>query len=120
MPTHNYNISSSQCLIEYAKHLLEKIDQAVSTHVPEDKSTKKKVEEIQKEVKDALMELGTPTLRLAFVGATSSGKSTLVNSLLGHYLLPMDTQEMSAGIVRIRHEDMRKNIHFLQKDRWLR
>ncbi|QQZ29743.1 hypothetical protein HMY34_13715 [Thiothrix subterranea] len=47
--------------------------------------------------------LRNPTLTLATAGTTSSGKSTLVNLLCGAELIPSDAQELSAGIVTIKH-----------------
>jgi len=46
--------------------------------------------------------LRRPCLKIAFVGTTSSGKSTLLNALAGHKIAPIDAGEMSAGVVRIR------------------
>jgi GTPase SAR1 family protein len=48
-------------------------------------------------------ELSHPCLKIAFVGTTSSGKSTLLNGLAGHRIAPMEAGEMSAGVVRIRN-----------------
>ena len=50
-------------------------------------------------------ELSRPCLKIAFVGTTSSGKSTLLNGLAGHRIAPMEAGEMSAGVVRIRNGD---------------
>ncbi|MHC6201876.1 dynamin family protein [Breznakiellaceae bacterium SP9] len=49
-------------------------------------------------------ELCNPCLKIAFVGTTSSGKSTLLNGLSGHRVAPMEAGEMSAGVVRIRDD----------------
>lgn len=48
-------------------------------------------------------ELLNPTLILATTGTTSSGKSTIVNLLCGADIMPRMSQEMSAGIVTIKH-----------------
>jgi GTPase SAR1 family protein len=53
----------------------------------------------------AEQELSRPCLKIAFVGTTSSGKSTLLNGLAGHRIAPMEAGEMSAGVVRIRNGD---------------
>jgi energy-coupling factor transporter ATP-binding protein EcfA2 len=44
-----------------------------------------------------------PEVVLATTGTTSSGKSTLANMLIGEMLLPKAVQEMSAGVVTVRH-----------------
>ena len=44
----------------------------------------------------------TDKWRIGVFGTTSSGKTTLVNSLAGHPVLPTDADELSAGVVMIR------------------
>ena len=48
-----------------------------------------------------------PELTLATTGTTSSGKSTLANFLIGESILPSAVQEMSAGLVRVKHNNNR-------------
>ena len=48
-----------------------------------------------------------PELVLATTGTTSSGKSTLANFLIGEAILPSGVQEMSAGLVEVRHGERR-------------
>jgi hypothetical protein len=46
-------------------------------------------------------------------GTTSSGKSTLLNLLTGHRLLPTDADELSAGITTISHAtDLSAHLHY--------
>ncbi|MDR1030747.1 MAG: dynamin family protein [Treponema sp.] len=52
----------------------------------------------------AYQELCHPCLKIAFVGTTSSGKSTLLNGLSGRRIAPIEAGEMSAGVVRIRND----------------
>ena len=42
-----------------------------------------------------------PVLSIAMVGTTSAGKSTIVNSLVGRRIAPMEKKEMSAGILTL-------------------
>ncbi|MBQ5479293.1 MAG: dynamin family protein [Acetobacter sp.] len=49
-----------------------------------------------------------PELVLATTGTTSSGKSTLANFLIGEPVLPAAVQEMSAGLVRVKHSHKRR------------
>lgn len=44
-----------------------------------------------------------PEVVIATTGTTSSGKSTIANMLIGDPLLPKAVQEMSAGVVTVRH-----------------
>jgi hypothetical protein len=75
-------------------------DQAFSALVPN-------LPEHQKELKKALQRFENavrrPEVVIATTGTTSSGKSTLANLFVGERLLPKAVQEMSAGVVTIRH-----------------
>ncbi|MDN7856283.1 dynamin family protein [Burkholderia cepacia] len=51
-----------------------------------------------------------PEVVIATTGTTSSGKSTLANMLIGDALLPKAVQEMSAGVVIVRHDDARRRL----------
>ena len=52
----------------------------------------------------------SPELVIATTGTTSSGKSTLANFLIGEDILPAAVQEMSAGVVTIRHHEKRHTL----------
>lgn len=53
----------------------------------------------------AIEQLKHPTLSLATIGTTSSGKSTIVNALSGRTIAPMNSKEMSAGVLRLLPSD---------------
>ncbi len=55
----------------------------------------------------ATEKLAHPALRIATIGTTSAGKSTLVNGLIGRQIAPMDAAELSAGILHLVHSDER-------------
>jgi hypothetical protein len=57
---------------------------------------------------EAVARLQKPSFRIATIGTTSSGKSTIVNALIGRKIAPTEAQEMSAGILRIRHGERSK------------
>jgi septin family protein len=57
--------------------------------------------------KQAAEKLAHPALRIATIGTTSAGKSTLTNALIGRQIAPMDTKEMSAGILHLVHSKER-------------
>jgi hypothetical protein len=57
-------------------------------------------------------EIWRPCITFATTGTTSSGKSTLVNLLCGAPVMPVDIEEMSAGVVEVTHgERKRLKIH---------
>ncbi|NIE79427.1 dynamin family protein [Asaia sp. As-1742] len=55
----------------------------------------------------------SPELVIATTGTTSSGKSTLANFLIGDSILPSAVQEMSAGLVKIRHSPHRHTLRIM-------
>jgi len=57
--------------------------------------------------KQLMNELWQPCVTFAATGTTNSGKSTLVNMLCGAQLMPVDIEEMSAGVVELNHGDRR-------------
>ncbi len=57
--------------------------------------------------KQAADKLVHPALRIATIGTTSAGKSTLVNALIGRQIAPMDAGEMSAGVLHLVHNEKR-------------
>jgi GTPase SAR1 family protein len=57
-------------------------------------------------LENAKKAVGDPLLSIAFIGTTSSGKSTLVNALGGRRLAPTEAQELSAGILRIQNSPL--------------
>lgn len=60
-----------------------------------------------KAYKKMVEKLESPTISIATTGTTSSGKSTVVNMLCGHEIMPVLATEMSAGVVTIHHSDRR-------------
>lgn len=53
------------------------------------------------EIDKSLHRLEHPVLSIATIGTTSAGKSTIVNALSGRTIAPMESQEMSAGVLRL-------------------
>ena len=61
------------------------------------------LKEIIARMDEVYADLQKPCLRLAFIGPTSSGKSTLLNGLIGQTIAPIEAKQMSAGVMRIRN-----------------
>ncbi len=55
----------------------------------------KKLRDLDSAYDEAMERLDKPSLKIATFGTTSSGKSTIVNALIGRKIAPMDTREMS-------------------------
>lgn len=58
--------------------------------------------------REAVDRLNAPRLCIATIGTTSSGKSTIVNALLGRKVAPIEAGEMSGGVLTLQHADERK------------
>lgn len=54
--------------------------------------------------------LATPRLCVATLGTTSSGKSTIVNALIGRKIAPIEAGEMSGGVLTLQDSDENKII----------
>ncbi|MBD2365387.1 dynamin family protein [Anabaena minutissima FACHB-250] len=48
--------------------------------------------------------LDRPALSIATLGTTSSGKSTIVNALIGRRIAPIEASEMSGGVLKIEYD----------------
>lgn len=59
---------------------------------------------------EAIANLDSPTFRIATIGTTSSGKSTIINALIGRKVAPMEADEMSAGILTLSSSSESKMI----------
>ncbi|GDZ93460.1 hypothetical protein PA905_12980 [Planktothrix agardhii CCAP 1459/11A] len=59
---------------------------------------------------EAVQRLKNPSFRIATLGTTSSGKSTIVNALIGRKIAPIEAGEMSGGVLTIKHSQEQKLI----------
>lgn len=57
---------------------------------------------------EAQARLAEPTLSIATIGTTSSGKSTIVNALVGRRIAPIEAGEMSGGVLTLRSDSKRR------------
>ncbi|NJL09910.1 MAG: hypothetical protein HC908_06190 [Calothrix sp. SM1_7_51] len=75
----------------------------------EDSGTKTTIRELYddfcKTLDEARKRLEKPNLSIAMIGITSSGKSTIVNSLIGRKIAPMESGEASAGTLTLKHSN---------------
>ncbi|MDB9313772.1 dynamin family protein [Spirulina sp. CS-785/01] len=71
----------------------------------DDPELKSQVEAFREAYQDAKERLDNPTLSIATLGTTSSGKSTIVNALIGRRIAPIEAGEMSGGVLRLRVSD---------------
>ncbi len=103
------NFSTSINQIESALDFLLQLQQSISNIIhcdPESFNSGEMgncIERLIKKYEESLHRLKNPLFRLATIGTTSSGKSTLVNALIGRCLAPIEADEMSAGVLTITH-----------------
>ncbi|MBO3459299.1 dynamin family protein [Aetokthonos hydrillicola Thurmond2011] len=62
-------------------------------------------QDLDNEYKQAIDKLENPTLSIVMIGLTSSGKSTIINALIGRKIAPTANEEKTAGILTIKHSD---------------
>jgi GTPase SAR1 family protein len=87
-----------------------------SPDVFEDPSIKSSLSSFFAAYQEALQRLEKPSFRIATIGTTSSGKSTIVNALIGRRIAPIAAEEMSGGVLTIKHSLEHKLIIAETKD----
>ena len=93
------------------RQLLNELGEGVvklaNTHsdVFDDPQLKQEVEDFQEAYQEAKTRLENPKLSIATLGTTSSGKSTIVNALIGRRIAPIERSEMSGGILKLGDSD---------------
>ncbi len=97
--------------IEAAQKVLQQLQQSVSKIINcapqafEDGEMGKSLDRLKIAADKSAQRLQKPSLRISTIGTTSSGKSTLVNAIIGRKLAPMEASEMSAGILTFVHSE---------------
>ena len=117
LPTENNAIDKARSLIS---SIQEKLNQlyAVAPSLEGNEIIKEPLFRSHAEFTQAAAKLAFPALRIATIGTTSAGKSTLVNGLIGRKIAPMDAAELSAGILHLVHSNQR-HLHIKPaKDLW--
>lgn len=89
------------------RKLSEVIEDLVKTYpdVFSDIGIRERLEAFLQVHQEAVDRLETPSLSIATIGTTSSGKSTIVNALIGRKVAPIEAGEMSGGILTLQHSD---------------
>lgn len=99
-----------------ARNQLNKLGEAVenlATTYPDvfdDTGIGERLESFRFCYREAVDRLQAPNLSIAMIGTTSSGKSTIVNALIGRKIAPIEAGEMSGGVLTLRHACERKLI----------
>ncbi|WP_353259474.1 dynamin family protein, partial [Prochlorothrix hollandica] len=97
-----------------AQSLLQDLGNALSNLVnasPEiftDEQIQRCLQDFQAAYQEAAQRLAHPSLVIATLGTTSSGKSTIVNALMGRRIAPIEAGEMSGGILHLKHSEERR------------
>lgn len=101
--------SSVETLLNSAREILKSLGDSVehlAQEYPEvfkNPDLASRLESFQATYQEATQRLQTPRLSIATIGTTSSGKSTIVNALIGRKLAPIEAGEMSGGVLTLRH-----------------
>lgn len=91
------------------RNLLQELGNSVSNLVNsspdilEDPGIESCLQEFLTVYQEAVQRLENPSFRIATIGTTSSGKSTIVNALIGRKIAPIEAGEMSGGVLTLKH-----------------
>ena len=97
-----------------AQSLLHNLGNALSSLInasPDvftDEQIQRCLQDFQEAYQEASQRLAHPSLVIATLGTTSSGKSTIVNALMGRRIAPIEAGEMSGGILHLKHSEQRR------------
>jgi hypothetical protein len=80
----------------------------VSPDILENPEINSRLNEFKQAHQEAEQRLKKPTFSIATIGTTSSGKSTIVNALIGRRIAPIEVGEMSGGVLTIKHLEQQK------------
>lgn len=69
-----------------------------------DDELKESFDLFENEYIESCKRLDRPALSIATLGTTSSGKSTIVNALIGRRIAPIEASEMSGGVLKIEYD----------------
>ncbi|WP_242046274.1 MULTISPECIES: dynamin family protein [Calothrix] len=100
--------------LENNRKLLQELGNSVSILVNsspdifDDPGIKSCLEGFLNAYEEAVQRLENPSFRIATIGTTSSGKSTIVNALIGRKIAPIEAGEMSGGVLSLKHSQERK------------
>ena len=76
--------------------------------------------EFRQACEESVARLTNPSFTIATIGTTSSGKSTIVNALIGRKIAPIEAGEMSGGILTIEHsKEFKLSIEETEGAQWL-
>lgn len=106
-----FNIDSK---LNNIRNLLQELGNSVSHLVNsspdifDDPAIKSCLEGFLAVYQEAVQRLENPSFRIATIGTTSSGKSTIVNALIGRKIAPIEAGEMSGGVLTLKHSQERR------------
>lgn len=87
-----------------------------SSDIFEDPGIKSCLKEFLTVYQEAIERLDNPSFRIATIGTTSSGKSTIVNALIGRKIAPIEAGEMSGGVLTLKHSLENKLVIYQTED----
>ena len=90
---------SNKSIKSFSDEAIKTLENASTNDVLE--GSKKEIQECIVELKNKKKELDKDSVNLCFVGPYSSGKSTLINAILGYEILPEAIRSLTAKMFRI-------------------
>lgn len=102
---------NAQKQLDKTRQLLQELGNALSDLVKlspdifHDETIKKNLQDFWQKYEESKERLAKPNFRIATIGTTSAGKSTIVNALIGRRIAPIEAGEMSGGVLRLQHSE---------------
>ncbi|WP_235595798.1 dynamin family protein, partial [Mastigocoleus testarum] len=103
----DYKLNNTRQLLQELGNSISKLVNS-SEDVFSDPGIKSSLKEFFTVYQEAVERLENPSFRIATLGTTSSGKSTIVNALIGRKIAPIEAGEMSGGVLSLKHSQQRK------------
>lgn len=101
MNTNEQKLKEAISSLIVMKDIVDKVYNDNAKAFKGNKDLAKSYKELASRISASIERLKSPTLSIATVGTTSAGKSTIVNALVGRTIAPMESEEMSAGVLRL-------------------
>ncbi len=105
-------------IIDYFKNFYSSVSILENGDIPAP-DVKELYIETKNELEEKISDLEKKEYRIAFVGGFNSGKSTLINAILGEYILPEASKALTSIPTYIRRSNSDENefdIHYLTKE----
>lgn len=99
-------VEDAQSILGNLNDQLKELNSLIQDLTPDERATlAPHIKKLKEAAQASSKTLEHPTITFASIGTTSSGKSTVLNGIIGAQIAPMDANELSAGLLMLEHHD---------------